>query len=183
MDKDKILENYMNTINLGQNTLGVQAASLRYFGKPVYELKLSECAVIAGITQNPSRYNPISHPEENEKRKKKVLTNMLEQGYITQEEYDEAIEDDVYARIQTVNEESEDDSVYTYFVDALTKDILEDLGGLPGTKTCANGSSALGTPSGCWSPRSCGRTSSGRRRSWWHITKTGHPLVRFRMVE
>ncbi len=127
MDKDKILENYMNTINLGQNTLGVQAASLRYFGKPVYELKLSECAVIAGITQNPSRYNPISHPEENEKRKKKVLTNMLEQGYITQEEYDEAIEDDVYARIQTVNEESEDDSVYTYFVDALTKDILEDL--------------------------------------------------------
>ena len=50
MDKDKILENYMNTINLGQNTLGVQAASLRYFGKPVYELELSECAVIAAIT-------------------------------------------------------------------------------------------------------------------------------------
>ncbi len=52
---------------------------------------------------------------------------MLEQGYITQEEYDEAIEDDVYSRIQTVNEESEDDSVYTYFVDALTEDVLDDL--------------------------------------------------------
>ena len=64
MDKDKILENYMNTINLGQNTLGVQAASKRYFGKNVYELNLSECAVIAAITQNPSRYNPITHPEK-----------------------------------------------------------------------------------------------------------------------
>ena len=127
MDKDKILENYMNTINLGQNTLGVQAASLRYFGKPVYELELSECAVIAAITQNPSRYNPISHPEENEKRQKTVLSHMLEQGYITQDEYDDAIKDDVYSRIQTVNEESEDDSVYTYFVDALTEDVLNDL--------------------------------------------------------
>lgn len=127
MDKDKILENYMNTINLGQNTLGVQAASLRYFGKPVYQLELSECAVIAAITQNPSRYNPISHPEENEKRQKTVLSHMLEQGYITQEEYDEAVEDDVYSRIQTVNEEAEDDSIYTYFVDALTEDVLDDL--------------------------------------------------------
>ena len=80
MDKDKILENYMNTINLGQNTLGVQAASKRYFGKNVYELNLSECAVIAAITQNPSRYNPITHPEKNAERREKVLTNMLEQG-------------------------------------------------------------------------------------------------------
>jgi len=127
MDKDTILENYMNTINLGQNTLGVQAASLRYFGKPVYQLKLSECAVIAAITQNPSKYNPISHPEENEKRQKTVLAYMLEQGYITQEEYDEAEADDVYSRIQTVNEKSEDDAIYTYFVDALTEDVLSDL--------------------------------------------------------
>ncbi len=132
MDKDKILENYMNTINLGQNTLGVQAASLRYFGKPVYELNLAECACIAAITQNPSRYNPISHPDENEKRQKTVLSHMLEQGYITQDEYDEAIDDDVYSRIQTVNEESEDDSVYTYFVDALTEDVLNDLVNIAG---------------------------------------------------
>ena len=60
MSKDEVLLNYMNTINLGQNTLGVQAASLRYFNKPVNSLTLSECAVIAGITQNPSRFNPIS---------------------------------------------------------------------------------------------------------------------------
>lgn len=127
MSKEDVLLNYMNTINLGQNTLGVQAASLRYFNKSVNSLTLSECAVIAGITQNPSRFNPISHPEENAKRRSKVLGNMLEQGYITQAEYDEAMADDVYARIQTVNKEVEQDSVNTYFVDALTDDVMEDL--------------------------------------------------------
>lgn len=127
MSKEDVLLNYMNTINLGQNTLGVQAASLRYFNKSVNTLTLSECAVIAGITQNPSRYNPISHPEENAKRRSKVLDNMLDQGYITQVEYDEAMADDVYSRIQTVNAEVAEDSVNTYFVDALTDDIMEDL--------------------------------------------------------
>ena len=127
MSKDEILENYMNTINLGQSTLGVQAASLRYFDKQVYDLNLSECAVIASITQNPSKYNPISHPDQNAVRREKVLGNMLTQGYITQEEYDEAITDDVYSRIQTVNLETDTDSVYTYFVDELTEQVLQDL--------------------------------------------------------
>ena len=127
MSKDEVLLNYMNTINLGQNTLGVQAASLRYFNKSVNTLNLSECAVIASITQNPSKYNPISHPEDNAKRRTKVLNNMLEQGYITPDEYDTAMADDVYSRIQTVNSEVEQESVNTYFVDALTDDIMEDL--------------------------------------------------------
>lgn len=127
MSKDEVLLNYMNTINLGQNTLGVQAASLRYFNKSVNTLTLSECAVIAGITQNPSRFNPISHPENNADRREKVLNNMLEQGYITQTEFDEAMADDVYSRIQIVNEDVEDTMVNTYFVDALTDDVMEDL--------------------------------------------------------
>lgn len=127
MSKDDVLLNYMNTINLGQNTLGVQAASLRYFNKSVNTLTLSECAVIASITQNPSKYNPITHPEYNAERREKVLNDMLEQGYITQEEYDEALADDVYSRIQIVNSEVEEDTVNTYFVDALTDDIMEDL--------------------------------------------------------
>ncbi|MBO4889346.1 MAG: transglycosylase domain-containing protein, partial [Lachnospiraceae bacterium] len=67
MSKDQILENYLNTINLGQGTLGVQAASQRYFGKNVSELNISESAVIACITQNPSKWNPISHPDNNAK--------------------------------------------------------------------------------------------------------------------
>lgn len=127
MSKDEVLLNYMNTINLGQNTLGIQAASLRYFNKSVNTLNLSECAVIAAITQNPSRFNPISHPEENAKRRAKVLGNMLEQEYISQSEYDAAMADDVYSRIQVVNAEVDQDAVNTYFVDALTDDIMEDL--------------------------------------------------------
>ena len=127
MSKEQILEIYMNTINLGQNTLGVKAAALRYFNKQPYQLTLSECAVIAATTSNPSRYNPISHPDNNKKRRDVVLDNMKEQGYITQEEYDEAMADDVYSRIMAVNEESEINSVYTYFVDEVTEQVLADL--------------------------------------------------------
>lgn len=127
MSKEDVLLNYMNSINLGQNTLGVQAASLRYFDKPVNELNLSECAVIASITQNPSRLNPISHPEDNAKRRKKVLDKMLDQEYISRTEYDEAMADDVYSRIQIANEGSEDSTVNTYFVDSLTTDVMDDL--------------------------------------------------------
>ena len=127
MDKDRILENYMNTINLGQNTLGVQAASKRYFNKEVSQLNLSECAVIAAITQNPSRLNPISHPDKNKERRDDVLKKMLEQGYINQAEYDEAMADDPYSRIQSVNLEVKDDTVNSYFVDALVDDVMEDL--------------------------------------------------------
>lgn len=127
MAKDDILINYMNSINLGQNTLGVQAASLRYFNKSVSDLTLSECAVIASITQNPTKYNPITHPEKNAERREKVLNNMKEQGYITPEQFDEAMADDVYSRIQIVDSENGEDSVNTYFVDALTDDVLEDL--------------------------------------------------------
>jgi len=127
MTKDEILEAYLNTINLGQNSLGVQAAAKRYFGKDVSELTLSESAVIAGITQNPSRLNPITNPDDNAKRRNKVLDDMLEQGYITKAEYDEAKADDVYDRIQTVNENTEQATPYTYFVDSLAEQVLRDL--------------------------------------------------------
>lgn len=124
--KDWILENYLNTINLGSNTLGVQAASERYFGKDVSELTLSECAVIAGITKNPYGYNPIRFPEENRKRQETVLLNMKKQGYITQEEYDAALADNVYDRIAEYNLET-GVSYNTYFVDALIEDVKSDL--------------------------------------------------------
>lgn len=132
MDKDTILENYLNTINLGQNTLGVQAAAHRYFDKNVSELTISESTVLAAITQNPSRYNPLTNPEKNAERRKKVLDNMLEQEYISQQEYDEALADDVYSRIQNVNDESDNSSIYTYFVDELTKQVMADLQELKG---------------------------------------------------
>ncbi len=127
MSKEEILESYMNTVNLGQNCLGVQAASKRYFGKEVSELTLSECACIAGITQNPNRYNPITNPEDNNRRRTHVLDNMLKQGYIDQAAYDEALADDVYARIQVVNSNAEEKKPTTYFVDALSEQVLADL--------------------------------------------------------
>lgn len=129
--KDEVLVRYMNAINLGQNTLGVEAASLRYFGKSCSELTLSECAVIASITQNPSKYNPIRHPDENAKRRETCLKNMKELGFITQEEYDEAMADteDVYNRISLhdVDYTTGDDTTGSYFSDAVYEQVLEDL--------------------------------------------------------
>ena len=129
VSKDEILKNYLNTINLGQNTLGVQAASLRYFDKDVSELTLSECAVIAGITKNPSYLNPISYPENNASRRNDVLNKMLELGMITNEEYDEALNDDVYSRIQKVNKKKTklSNTVTSYFTDAVIDDVVKDL--------------------------------------------------------
>ena len=126
-DKDTILENYLNTINLGQNTLGVEAASERYFNKSVSELTLSEDAAIAAITQNPSKYNPITNPKDNASRRKKVLKKMLDLGYINQSEYDEALEDNLYDRIQIVNAQNESSASTSYFVDALTDEVVNDL--------------------------------------------------------
>lgn len=125
--KEWVLENYLNTINLGQNTLGVQAASRRYFGKDVSELTLSEGAVIAGITKNPSAYNPVSHPDKNADRRKQVLQNMKDQGYISEGEYKEALKDDVYSRIQQVNITFAEDNPNSYFVDAVIDQVVQDL--------------------------------------------------------
>ena len=127
VSKNWIMENYLNAINLGQNTLGVAVASERYFGKDVSELTLSECAVLAAITQNPSRFNPISNPEKNAERRMKVLNNMLDQGFISQSEYDEAVADNVYDRIQLVNVELQDNGINSYFIDELTDQVIRDL--------------------------------------------------------
>ena len=127
LSKEQILEAYMNTINLGQGCLGVQAAATRYFNKDVSDLTLSECAVIAAITQNPTRYDPVKNPEENAKRRERVLNNMLEQGYVSQAEYDEAAADNVYDRILETAAVTTNDEPYSYFVDALIEQLVEDL--------------------------------------------------------
>lgn len=127
LDKDTILEYYLNTINLGAGTYGVQTASKRYFNKDVSQLTLSEAATIAAITQRPVYHNPITYPEYNAERRKKTLDKMLELGYCTQEEYDEAMADDVYARIQSINEDTDTTSYYSYFVDELIEQVMSDL--------------------------------------------------------
>ncbi|MGN0153177.1 MAG: PBP1A family penicillin-binding protein [Lachnospiraceae bacterium] len=134
IDKKDILELYLNAIYLGQGANGIQTASEIYFGKEnLSELTLSECAVIAAITQSPTLYDPALYPENNQTRKNIVLQKMLEQGMITQTEYDAAMSDDVYARI-SLNDKENDKSTKTYnsyyidtVINMLTNQLVEEL--------------------------------------------------------
>lgn len=125
--KDEILEDYLNTINFGSGCYGVQAASRRYFGKNVSDLTLSESAVLAAIPQNPSGYNPIRYPQANQHRQTLILNYMQEQGCISEQELSAALSDDVYTRIQTFDASYESDSVYTYYEDALIRQVTDTL--------------------------------------------------------
>ena len=130
MDKEIILKNYLNTINLGNNTLGVKSAAKRYFGKDVSELTLSEATVIAGITQNPTKYNPLSEKGQrnNEEKRRVILQYMYEQGKISKEDQEEALADDVYSRIQNVDlVTQESQNPYSYFTDELTEQVMTAL--------------------------------------------------------
>ncbi len=130
MDKEIILKNYLNTINLGNNTLGVKSAAKRYFGKDVSELTLSEATVIAGITQNPTKYNPLSEKgqKNNEEKRRVILQYMYEQGKISKEDQEEALADDVYSRIQNVDlVTQESQNPYSYFTDELTEQVMAAL--------------------------------------------------------
>ncbi len=125
--KEQIVEYYLNTIYLGRGVHGIQAASDKYFGKDMTELTVSEIAVIAGITQNPSKYDPVTAPESNAERRELVLKKMLELDYITQAEYDTAMADDVYSRIKAEYEEQvANDTVNTYYEDAILDALEED---------------------------------------------------------
>ncbi len=127
VSKEWILEKYLNTINLGGGNLGVQTASRYYFDKDVSALTVSECAALAAITKNPTKYNPAREPEANSGRREIVLQKMLEQGYISEEEYNAAEEDDVYGRIAAVREKGNTIEIMSYFEEAMIYEILEDL--------------------------------------------------------
>lgn len=126
-NKETILEYYLNTINLGGNCLGVQTAAHRYFGKNVWELTLSECTVLAATTSNPSRYNPLTHPKENAVRRKIVLEKMYDQNFITYDQKNDALADDVYSRIQTADNTFSGSIVFSYFTDAVYNQVCDDL--------------------------------------------------------
>jgi len=126
--KKYILELYLNSIGLNHGLNGVGAAAEYYFGKEVSELDLAECACIAGITKNPSKYSPISDQEANKERQTLVLKKMLELKYITQDQYDQAISEDIYSNL-VGKVTSDDDSValHSYFVDNLIVTLASDL--------------------------------------------------------
>ena len=125
--KEEILENYLNTINLGAGCYGVQSAAKRYFGKDVSDLTLSECAVLAAIPQNPSGYNPVSFPEANRRRQLIVLNYMETQGYISHDAHREAENDPVYDRILASDPVSGWENVYSYYEDALITQVTDIL--------------------------------------------------------
>ena len=130
MSKEEVMQNYLNTINLGHNTLGIGTAASRYFGKTTEELTVSEAAVLAAIPATPTRYDPINNPAENASRRRSVLNNMYEQGYITEEELQEALDDHVYRRIAVRNAEYQEEiaeSVYSDFTDSLVVQVMNDL--------------------------------------------------------
>lgn len=125
LSKDEILEAYLNTIALGNGINGVQVAANYYFNKDVDELDIAECAAIAAITKNPTRYNPVADMEENTERRRVVIKKMYDLGYITYEECQKAYYQEI--ELDFSQKESLDSDVNDYFVDTLIEDVIEDL--------------------------------------------------------
>lgn len=123
--KDTILECYLNTISMAGGIYGVEVASNYYFDKPSNELTLVECAALASIAKEPERYRPDKHPNNNKDRRALVLGKMLECGFITQAEYDEAIDAELVVAANKDNVFNEEDN--SYFIDALIEDVIDGL--------------------------------------------------------
>ncbi len=136
VSKETVLEAYMNTVYMSHGCYGVQTASEKYFGKNVENLNLAECASLAAITQAPSKYDPLLHPEDNRKRQMTCLENMKEQGKITQEEYDEAVayemvftnsENYVESGDLTSKKTQTENAIWSYYVDYVIQSVQNDL--------------------------------------------------------
>lgn len=127
--KDEILTGYLNIAPFGPITYGVEAASQRYFSKSASELNYLEAALLAGLVQSPVQYDPLTHPEAAQERRDTVLATMLEQGVITQEEYDQGVATSVDSMLHpTVSSEgcSGAESSKAYFCDYVLSRFLED---------------------------------------------------------
>lgn len=129
-NKALILECYANTVHFGNGCDGIETASNFYFGKEAGELTLRECASLAATIQSPSVINPLDGPERNEERTETCLSIMLEEGYITQEEYDDAMDEELKVVGSLDNDSPKDEqesNVNSYFIDTLIDDIIDDL--------------------------------------------------------
>lgn len=119
-DKDEILEGYLNTINYGQGNYGIKSASKYYFNKEAKDLNLQEAVILAGISKNPSKYNPVSNYDESLKRAKVVALCMLNNKVISQEEYDSLFKENI--EIYTIENE-EKSSMTLYYRDAVISEL------------------------------------------------------------
>lgn len=129
LDKKSILELYLNSINLGSNTVGVQSAALHYFNKNVSELTLSECAVLAATAFNSSLYNPVKQQQKNAEERKKVLDELLTAQAISTEQYQEALADPVYDRLQnsSYSTTASSEPILSYYNEEVINSVLFDL--------------------------------------------------------
>ena len=126
--KETILEAYLNTIPLTGIIHGMEAGSIEYFGKHVEDLTLAECATLASITKNPTKYNPATNPEELIKRRNHVLYEMYTQGYITEAEFNAAKAETVTLTEKTsATENATRSSSNSWFTDALYTQLLSQL--------------------------------------------------------
>ena len=123
--KIEILELYLNIVYLSENCYGVSAAAQTYFGKKVEELSLAECASLAAIVKSPVKYDPYKNPKNNKERRKLVLSEMLEEGFITKAEYEKSIDEDVIinSKIEIENKSG----VYSWYTEVLIDDITAEL--------------------------------------------------------
>ena len=126
--KETILEAYLNTIPLTGIIHGMEAGSIEYFGKHVEDLTLAECATLASITKNPTKYNPATNPEELMKRRNHVLYEMYTQGYITEDEFNSAKAETItLAEKSSTTENATRSSSNSWFTDALYTQLLSQL--------------------------------------------------------
>ncbi len=128
--KEVVLETYLNIINLAEGCRGVGAAAQCYYSKSVSELTLSECAAIAAITNNPARYDPLTHPEANRARRDLILREMADQGYITARERDTAIAAplDLHPSADMEADKTQAcDRVPSWYADLVAADVIRDL--------------------------------------------------------
>ncbi len=124
LTKGQILNIYLNQIYLGGGAYGVEAAARTYFAKHVQQLNIAECAMIAGLTQAPSKYNPLRHYKRARRRQEYVLRRMYQEGFITEEERDRAL---AY-KIRFKSERLHPPAGSRYFVQEVRKDLLARYG-------------------------------------------------------
>lgn len=126
--KDMIMEAYLNTMPLSERIAGMQAGALEYFNKDVKDLTLSECATIAGITRAPTYYSPYQNPDNCLTRRNNVLGFMLEENYITRQQYEEAKAEELHVTRRTTKDESgESRVIFNYFSDTVFNAVVEDM--------------------------------------------------------
>ena len=122
MSKEEILGSYLNIINLSNGCYGVGAAAKYYFSKNVSELTLGECVALAAITNNPSYYDLKNNPENNKKRRNIILDEMLAQGVIDENEYNQAYDKNIQLNLQ-----NDKKGINTWYVDMVIEDVIDDL--------------------------------------------------------